>query len=405
MRAHRSAPSGDGLSLRHASARKDGPLPRRRGDDRVEHRVRPSRIPTSSSTATGPSGPSAVAARAPSGSPATSGPGSRSRSRSSHARESAPPGQRARWRPRRGFATSAACAPTTSEATAATSTSPTSTSTGSTLRETLRAGKLGDRDAVEAAAQILDALAHAHRIGIVHRDVKPSNVLVEESHDHLDPTPRLRPRPVRRGRHPDRGRRRAWHARIHRARASARRRRDGCERRLGGRRAALGGARRRASVLGRATAPGRRGHRGGREADRHRPRRSAARRRGRRLVGAHDRAVATSFRRTARSRSAGCAHLAAPRAVEAGAAAAGGDAAAERLASRSRSSAGSPPPHSQPSRSRSPPHCCPFWTPGLVLLLALAAGGATLRAPRLGPRDRALRAGVPARKRRRGGCA
>jgi len=52
---------------------------------------------------------------------------------------------------------------------------------GSTLRETLRAGKLGDRDAVEAAAQILDALAHAHRIGIVHRDVKPSNVLVEES--------------------------------------------------------------------------------------------------------------------------------------------------------------------------------------------------------------------------------
>ena len=52
---------------------------------------------------------------------------------------------------------------------------------GSTLRETLRSGKLGDRDAVEAAAQILDALAHAHRLGIVHRDVKPSNVLVEVS--------------------------------------------------------------------------------------------------------------------------------------------------------------------------------------------------------------------------------
>jgi hypothetical protein len=52
---------------------------------------------------------------------------------------------------------------------------------GSTLRETLRAGKIGDRDAIEAAAQILDALAHAHRLGIVHRDVKPSNVLVEES--------------------------------------------------------------------------------------------------------------------------------------------------------------------------------------------------------------------------------
>jgi len=52
---------------------------------------------------------------------------------------------------------------------------------GSTLRETLRSGKLRDRDAVEAAAQILDALAHAHRLGIVHRDVKPSNVLVEET--------------------------------------------------------------------------------------------------------------------------------------------------------------------------------------------------------------------------------
>jgi len=52
---------------------------------------------------------------------------------------------------------------------------------GRTMRETLRGGKLGDRDAVEAAAQILDALAHAHRLGIIHRDVKPSNVLVEET--------------------------------------------------------------------------------------------------------------------------------------------------------------------------------------------------------------------------------
>jgi hypothetical protein len=52
---------------------------------------------------------------------------------------------------------------------------------GRTLREAMRAGELDDRAAVEVAAQICDALAHAHGRGIVHRDVKPSNVMLAES--------------------------------------------------------------------------------------------------------------------------------------------------------------------------------------------------------------------------------
>jgi hypothetical protein len=52
---------------------------------------------------------------------------------------------------------------------------------GRTLREAMRAGELDDRGALEVAAQVAEALAHAHGKGIVHRDVKPSNVLLAES--------------------------------------------------------------------------------------------------------------------------------------------------------------------------------------------------------------------------------
>jgi hypothetical protein len=49
---------------------------------------------------------------------------------------------------------------------------------GRTFREAHRSKELSDADAVEACAQLLEGLAHAHGRGVVHRDVKPANVLV-----------------------------------------------------------------------------------------------------------------------------------------------------------------------------------------------------------------------------------
>jgi len=51
---------------------------------------------------------------------------------------------------------------------------------GRTLRDAFVTGGLGDAAVVEAAAQILEGLAHAHGKRIVHRDVKPANVMLAE---------------------------------------------------------------------------------------------------------------------------------------------------------------------------------------------------------------------------------
>jgi serine/threonine protein kinase/tetratricopeptide (TPR) repeat protein len=54
---------------------------------------------------------------------------------------------------------------------------------GESLRERIdRDGALPVNDAVRVWRELLDALAHAHARGVVHRDVKPANVLLDGSH-------------------------------------------------------------------------------------------------------------------------------------------------------------------------------------------------------------------------------
>ncbi|HLY35679.1 MAG TPA: serine/threonine-protein kinase [Candidatus Limnocylindria bacterium] len=51
---------------------------------------------------------------------------------------------------------------------------------GQTLDRLLEAGRLSDRGIVEIGMALCDALIHAHAHAVVHRDVKPSNVLIPE---------------------------------------------------------------------------------------------------------------------------------------------------------------------------------------------------------------------------------
>src|SRR5262245_17810366 len=57
--------------------------------------------------------------------------------------------------------------------------------TGGTLRRRLK-DQMPMRDAIAYIIQMAEALQHAHEQGIVHRDVKPSNMLLDVAHsEHL----------------------------------------------------------------------------------------------------------------------------------------------------------------------------------------------------------------------------
>src|SRR5512147_855768 len=52
---------------------------------------------------------------------------------------------------------------------------------GRTLGTVLKAGRLPVAEALHVARQILGALAHAHAQGIIHRDIKPDNIILSET--------------------------------------------------------------------------------------------------------------------------------------------------------------------------------------------------------------------------------
>jgi len=52
---------------------------------------------------------------------------------------------------------------------------------GKTLYEDLAAGKVfGEQEAIDVIIQVAEALRHAHSLGLIHRDVKPKNIMINK---------------------------------------------------------------------------------------------------------------------------------------------------------------------------------------------------------------------------------
>ena len=124
---------------------------------------------------------------------------------------------------------------------------------GTTLRALIDEGPLPPQRALALTRQIAAGLAHAHAQGIVHRDVKPANIMISrgDRHRRSRADPRFRARAAARQRRPrcDADQRRRRHAELHGAGADDRRRHDRrAHRYLRGRRGAVRDDRRRSAV-------------------------------------------------------------------------------------------------------------------------------------------------------------